>query len=76
LSPEIAKEQGIGGVVIVKAHILADGSVDRAASSVYRTPSALLSTAAIDAVAATTYQPGMMNCIAVPRDVLVPVNFR
>jgi TonB family protein len=60
-TPPMALQQGITGDVVVRVTLDVSGNVTGV--QVQRSPSAILNTAALAAARASTYQPGLKNCI-------------
>jgi len=72
-TPEMAKEQGISGSVEVEVDLDALGHVT--GTSVIKTPSSILNSAAITAARQTTYAPQISDCKPVPGQYKFVVDF-
>ncbi len=71
--PEAAAKEGIQGTVYVKAYVGETGMIDDVA--VEKSPSDLLSQAALDAVRQVRFKPGKQGDKAVKVVVVIPVKF-
>jgi periplasmic protein TonB len=73
--PDIAREAGIEGTVIVQALIWKDGSV-REVKILKGIPKTGLNEAAMEAIQKTTFKPAYQRDKAVPVRISIPVKFR
>jgi TonB family protein len=71
-SADLAR-QGIEGTVLLQARINIEGNVDEV--TVVSTPNSELASAAIDAVKQWEFDATLLNCVAVPVNMKVTVNF-
>ena len=76
LYPEIARQAGIGGRVMVEAVIDTAGHAERASIKVLSTDHPLFGPPAMQVVATSVYQPGRRHGRAVRVRVRVPVDFQ
>ena len=60
-TPPLAQQQGISGDVVVTVTLNAAGTPILVA--IKQSPSAILNSAALSAARASTYQPGLTNCV-------------
>jgi TonB family protein len=60
-TPPMAQQQGILGDVVVR--VVLDGSGAVTSVRIQTSPSAILNAAALAAARASTYQPGLQNCV-------------
>lgn len=72
--PEIARQAGVEGLVVVQVVVSPDGTPREAA--VIRSASHILDEAAVAAVMQLTFEPGMQRGRAVPVRMAVPIRFR
>lgn len=72
--PAQARRQGVSGMVLIKVTFLADGRPQR--MEVVQSPSPLLSSAALDALRASTFHPLRRNGVPLPCWSLVTVRFQ
>ncbi|MBV9104048.1 MAG: TonB family protein [Candidatus Eremiobacteraeota bacterium] len=72
-TPEMAKEQGISGVVEVEVDLDATGHLTNA--SVIKTPSSMLNSAALSAARQSSYSPKLEDCKPVPGQYKFEVDF-
>ena len=71
-TPDLVR-QDVEGTVLLQARINTDGDVDRV--DVVSTPHADLAAAAIEAVKQWAFTPTILNCVPVPVEMKVTVNF-
>jgi len=72
--PELARQNGIEGKVVLRVLIAADGAVTR--TNILQSANAMLDAAAIKAVQNVRFTPARQNGQAVACYVTIPVNFR